>query len=181
MKEYLGRINCFYTFEAEQDFICKNKKTRHITMGVLYKVFDLNTEKEILFKNFNSNEILGVVREVKKTDELEFGYINVISFGECVKVFLDKNSGYIIKMNDDLLKKIGYRIEYEVHTYLRKIRWGDTKEISENTFLKTLKENYELFETAKDDDEKLNLPIINYNIYYSKEDCLKVNYNKLGI
>lgn len=140
-----------------------------LSMEILFKLYDLNTGKEILFSKYYDDEIIGVLKEEKK-DGL---FLKKFYLSDYIKIFVDKDNLYKIVTDDENLNKLGFKVDFEIIDYYKYSDYsenefdGDIK-ISKEIFLETLKKNINNFLKAKDGDFKLNLHISYKNHYKIK-------------
>lgn len=140
-----------------------------LSMEILFKLYDLNTGKEILFSKYYDDEIIGVLKEEKK-DGL---FLKKFYLSDYIKIFVDKDNLYKIVTDNENLNKLGFKVDFEIVDYYKYSDYsenefdGDIK-ISKEIFLETLKKNINNFLKAKDGDFKLNLPISYKNHYKIK-------------
>ena len=66
MEKELYRETCIYNFISEKPFKIEKEKANMLSMEILFKLYDLNTGKEILFNKYYNDEIIGVLKEEKK-------------------------------------------------------------------------------------------------------------------
>ena len=63
MKKELYRETCVYNFISEKLFKVEKEKANLLSIEILFKLYDLNTGKEILFNEYYNDEIIGVLKE----------------------------------------------------------------------------------------------------------------------
>ena len=167
-KEFYREI-CIYNFISENPFEIENKKANMLSIEILFKLYDLNTNKEILFNKYYNDEIIGVLKEEQENSlSLKKFYLS-----NYIKIFVDKDELYKIVTDDEKLNKLGFKIDFEIIDYYKYSDYsenefdGDIK-ISKEIFLETLKKNINNFLKAEDRDFKLNLPISYKNHYKIK-------------
>ena len=169
MEKEFYREACIYNFISENPFEIENKKANMLSIEILFKLYDLNTNKEILFNKYYNDEIIGVLKEEQENSlSLKKFYLS-----NYIKIFVDKDKLYKIVTDDEKLNKLGFKIDFEIINYYKYSDdpenevYGDIK-ISKEIFLKALKNNINNFLKAKDNDFKLNLPISYKNHYKIK-------------
>lgn len=169
MEKEFYRETCIYNFISEKLFKIEKEKANMLSMEILFKLYDLNTGKEILFSKYYDDEIIGVLKEEKK-DGL---FLKKFYLSDYIKIFVDKYNLYKIVTDDENLNKLGFKVDFEIVDYYKYSDYsenefdGDIK-ISKEIFLETLKKNINNFLKAKDGDFKLNLPISYKNHYKIK-------------
>lgn len=169
MEKELYRETCFYNFISEKLFKIEKGKANMLSIEILFKLYDLNTGKEILFNKYYNNEIIGILKE-EQEDSL---VLKNFYLSDYIKIFVDKDELYKIVTDDEKLNKLGFKIDFEIINYYKYSDdpenevYGDIK-ISKEIFLKALKNNINNFLKAKDNDFKLNLPISYKNHYKIK-------------
>lgn len=166
MKKELYRQTCFYNFVSEKLFKVEKEKANLLSIEILFKLYDLNTGKEILFNEYYNDEIIGVLKE-EQEDSL---VLKNFYLSDYIKIFVDKDELYKIVKDDEKLNKLGFKIDFEIIDYYKYSDYSEDEfsgdiEISKEIFLETLKKNIDNFLKAKDDNFKLNLPI-SYKNYY---------------
>lgn len=166
MEKKFYRETCIYNFISEKPFEIENKKANMLSIEILFKLYDLNTNKEILFNKYYNDEIIGVLKE-EQEDSLVLKNFYLSNY---IKIFVDKDELYKIVTDDKKLNKLGFKIDFEIIDYYKYSDYsenefdGDIK-ISKEIFLETLKKNINNFLKAKDNNFKLNLPISYKNHY----------------
>ena len=169
MEKELYRETCFYNFISEKLFKIEKGKANMLSIEILFKLYDLNTGKEILFNKYYNNEIIGILKE-EQEDSL---VLKNFYLSDYIKIFVDKDELYKIVTDNEKLNKLGFKIDFEIINYYKYSDdpenevYGDIK-ISKEIFLKALKNNINNFLKAKDNDFKLNLPISYKNHYKIK-------------
>lgn len=169
MEKEFYRETCIYNFISEKPFKIEKEKANMLSMEILFKLYDLNTGKEILFSKYYDDEIIGVLKEEKK-DGL---FLKKFYLSDYIKIFVDKDNLYKIVTDNENLNKLGFKVDFEIVDYYKYSDYsenefdGDIK-ISKEIFLETLKKNINNFLKAKDGDFKLNLPISYKNHYKIK-------------
>jgi putative electron transport protein SCO1/senC len=68
MEKEFYRETCIYNFISEKPFKIEKEKANMLSVEILFKLYDLNTGKEILFSKYYNDEIIGVLKEEKKMD-----------------------------------------------------------------------------------------------------------------
>ena len=160
MEKELYRETCIYNFISEKPFKIEKEKANMLSMEILFKLYDLNTGKEILFNKYYNDEIIGVLKEEKK-DELS---LKNFYLSDYIKIFVDKDNLYKIVTDDENLNKLGFKVDFEIVDYYKYSSYSEDKsncniKISKEIFLEALKDNINNFLKAKDINFKLNLPI----------------------
>ncbi|EFE86099.1 hypothetical protein [Fusobacterium periodonticum] len=169
MKKELYRETCVYNFISEKPFKIEKEKVIFISIEILFKLYDLNTGKEILFNEYYNDEIIGILKEEQENSSI----LKKFYLSDYIKIFVDKDELYKIVTDDEKLNKLGFRIDFEIvnyHKYSNSSEnsfYSDIK-IPKEIFLKTLKKNIDNFLKAKDNDFKINLPISYKNHYKVK-------------
>ena len=166
MKKELYRQTCFYNFVSEKLFKVEKEKANLLSIEILFKLYDLNTGKEILFNEYYNDEIIGVLKE-EQEDSL---VLKNFYLSDYIKIFVDKDELYKIVKDDEKLNKLGFKIDFEIIDYYKYSDYSEDEfsgdiEISKEIFLETLKKNINNFLKAKDNNFKLNLPISYKNHY----------------
>lgn len=169
MEKEFYRETCIYNFISEKPFEIENKKANMLSIEILFKLYDINTNKEILFNKYYNDEIIGVLKEEKK-DELS---LKKFYLSDYINIFVDKNNLYKIVTDDENLNKLGFKVDFEIVDYYKYSSYSEDEsnyniKISKETFLEALKDNINNFLKAKDRDFKLNLPISYKNHYKVK-------------
>lgn len=166
MEKEFYRETCIYNFISEKPFEIENKKVNMLSIEILFKLYDLNTNKEILFNKYYNDEIIGVLKEEQGNSLI----LKKFYLSNYIKIFVDKDELYKIVRDDEKLNKLGFKIDFEIINYYKYSDEPENEvngdiEISKEIFLKALKKNINNFLKAKDNDFKLNLPISYKNFY----------------
>ena len=169
MEKEFYRETCIYNFISEKPFKIEKEKANMLSMEILFKLYDLNTGKEILFSKYYDDEIIGVLKEEKK-DGLS---LKKFYLSDYIKIFVDKDNLYKIVTDDENLNKLGFKVDFEIVDYYKYSSYSEDEsncniKISKEIFLEALKKNINNFLKAKDGDFKLNLPISYKNHYKIK-------------
>ena len=166
MEKEFYRETCIYNFISENPFEIENKKANMLSIEILFKLYDLNTNKEILFNKYYNDEIIGVLKEEQENSlSLKKFYLS-----NYIKIFVDKDKLYKIVTDDEKLNKLGFKIDFEIINYYKYSSYSEDEsncniKISKERFLEVLKNNINNFLKAKDINFKLNLPI-SYKKFY---------------
>lgn len=166
MEKNFYREACIYNFISENPFEIENKKANMLSIEILFKLYDLNTNKEILFNKYYNDEIIGVLKEEQENSlSLKKFYLS-----NYIKIFADKDKLYKIVTDDEKLNKLGFKIDFEIINYYKYSSYSEDEsncniKISKERFLEVLKNNINNFLKAKDINFKLNLPI-SYKKFY---------------
>lgn len=166
MEKNFYREACIYNFISENPFEIENKKANMLSIEILFKLYDLNTNKEILFNKYYNDEIIGVLKEEQENSlSLKKFYLS-----NYIKIFADKDKLYKIVTDDEKLNKLGFKIDFEIINYYKYSSYSEDEsncniKISKERFLEVLKNNINNFLNAKDINFKLNLPI-SYKKFY---------------
>lgn len=166
MEKEFYREACIYNFISEKPFEIENKKANILSIEILFKLYDLNTNKEILFNKYYNDEIIGVLKEEQENSlSLKKFYLS-----NYIKIFVDKDKLYKIVTDDEKLNKLGFKIDFEIINYYKYSSYSEDEsncniKISKERFLEVLKNNINNFLKAKDINFKLNLPI-SYKKFY---------------
>ena len=166
MEKNFYREACIYNFISENPFEIENKKTNMLSIEILFKLYDLNTNKEILFNKYYNDEIIGVLKEEQENSlSLKKFYLS-----NYIKIFVDKDKLYTIVTDDEKLNKLGFKIDFEIINYYKYSSYSEDEsncniKISKERFLEVLKNNINNFLKAKDINFKLNLPISDKKFY----------------
>jgi putative electron transport protein SCO1/senC len=166
MEKEFYRETCIYNFISEKPFKIKKEKANMLSMEILFKLYDLNTGKEILFNKYYNDEIIGVLKKEKK-DGLS---LKKFYLSDYIKIFVDKDNLYKIVTDDENLNKLGFKVDFEIVDYYKYSSYSEDElncniKISKEIFLEALKDNINNFLKAKDIKFKLNLPI-SYKKFY---------------
>lgn len=132
--------------------------TNIISVDTLLKIYDIHTNKELLFDSREQNEIIGVIADISNKD---FVLKKPIYLSDCLNLIFDKKEMYKIRVNNFLLLQSDYRLEYEIlGFYFCSDRKKADIKISHQEFLKIIYDNTEYF----------NLKFITYwKNYYKKK------------
>lgn len=166
MEKEFYREACIYNFISENPFEIENKKANMLSIEILFKLYDLNTNKEILFNKYYNDEIIGVLKEEQENSlSLKKFYLS-----DYIKIFVDKDNLYKIVTDDENLNKLGFKVDFEIVDYYKYSSYSEDEsncniKISKEIFLEALKDNINNFLKAKDINFKLNLPI-SYKKFY---------------
>lgn len=166
MEEKLYRGTCVYNFISKKPFKIEKEKANLLSIEILFKLYDLDTGKEILFNEYYDDEIIGILKEEQENSLV----LKNFYLSDYIKIFVDKDELYKIITDDENLNKLGFKIDFEIIDYYKYSDYsedefdGDIK-ISKEIFLETLKKNINNFLKAKDRNFKLNLPISYKNHY----------------
>ena len=166
MEKEFYRETCIYNFISEKPFKIEKEKANMLSVEILFKLYDLNTGKEILFSKYYNDEIIGVLKEEKK-DGL---FLKKFYLSDYIKIFVDKYNLYKIVTDDENLNKLGFKVDFEIVDYYKYSSYSEDElncniKISKEIFLEALKDNINNFLKAKDINFKLNLPI-SYKKFY---------------
>lgn len=166
MEKEFYRETCIYNFISEKPFEIENKKANMLSIEILFKLYDLNTNKEILFNKYYNDEIIGILKE-KQENSLSLKKFYLSNY---VKIFADKDKLYKIVTDDENLNKLGFKVDFEIIDYYKYSSYSEDEsncniKISKEIFLEALKDNINNFLKAKDINFKLNLPI-SYKKFY---------------
>ena len=169
MKKEFYRQTCFYNFVSEKIFKVEKEKANLLSIEILFKLYDLNTGKEILFNEYYNDEIIGVLKEEQENSLI----LKKFYLSDYIKIFVDKDELYKIVTDDEKLNKLGFKIDFEIVNYYKHSSYSENSsygniKISKEIFLKALKKNINNFLKAEDIDFKLNLPISYKNHYKVK-------------
>lgn len=117
--------------------------TNIISVDVLLKIYDINTNKELLFDSREQNEIIGVITDMSGKD---FILKKPIYLSDCLDLIFDEKEMYKIKVNNFLLFQANYRLEYEIRGfYMYSNRERNDIKLSHKEFLKIIYDNTEYF------------------------------------
>lgn len=166
MEKELYRETCIYNFISEKPFKIEKEKANMLSMEILFKLYDLNTGKEILFNKYYDDEIIGVLKEEKKGGL----FLKNFYLSDYIKIFVDKDNLYKIVTDDENLNKLGFKVDFEIVDYYKYSSYSEDEsncniKISKEIFLEALKDNINNFLKTKDINFKLNLPI-SYKKFY---------------
>lgn len=164
-KEFYREV-CIYNFISENPFEIENKKVNMLSIEILFKLYDLNTGKEILFNKYYNDEIIGILKEEQENSLI----LKKFYLSDYIKIFVDKDELYKIVTDDEKLNKLGFKIDFEIINYYKYSSYSEDEsncniKISKEIFLEALKKNINNFLKAKDIDFNLNLPI-SYKKFY---------------
>ena len=117
--------------------------TNIISVDILLRIYDIHTNKELLFDSRECNEVIGVINDTSGKD---FILKKPIYLSDCLDLIFDEKEMYKIKVNNFLLLQSNYRLEYEIRGFYfcSDRRKGDIK-ISHQDFLKIIYDNTEYF------------------------------------
>ena len=166
MEKKLYRETCVYNFISEKPFKIEKGKANMLSIEILFKLYDLNTGKEILFNKYYNDEIIGVLKE----EQENLIFLKKFYLSDYIKIFADKDKLYKIVTDDENLNKLGFKVNFEIIDYYKYSSYSEDEfdsdiKISKEIFLETLKNNINNFLKAEDRDFKLNLPISYKNHY----------------
>lgn len=166
MKEKLYRQICVYNFISEKPFKVEKETANLLSIEILFKLYDLNTNKEILFNKYYNDEIIGILKEEQGNSLI----LKKFYLSNYIKIFADKNKLYKIVTDDEKLNKLGFKIDFEIINYYKYSSYPENEsncniKISKEGFLEALKNNINNFLKAEDINFKLNLPI-SYKKFY---------------
>lgn len=169
MKEKLYRQTCVYNFISEKQFKVEKETANLLSIEILFKLYDLNINKEILFNKYYNDEIIGVLKEEQGNSLI----LKNFYLSDYIKIFVDKDKLYKIITDDEKLNKLGFKIDFEIINYYKHSSYSENEsncntKFSKEAFLKALKNNINNFLKAEDHDFKLNLPISYKNHYKIK-------------
>ena len=164
-KEFYREV-CIYNFISENPFEVENKKVNMLSIEILFKLYDLNTGKEILFNKYYNDEIIGILKEEQENSLI----LKKFYLSDYIKIFVDKDELYKIVTDDEKLNKLGFKNDFEIINYYKYSSYSEDEsncniKISKEIFLEALKKNINNFLKAKDIDFNLNLPISYKNHY----------------
>lgn len=135
-------------------------KIRALKIEVVTKLFEKNEGREIVFFNETVPEILGTVpiandkmqeliksKEVKLSDydKTRFTSLKTVEIDDFIKVYLDKEKGIIVDVNEHLISHLGYYMKYDIEYFI--ISGLDTedkktKKITETEFLNIITDDF---------------------------------------
>ena len=139
-------------------------KTRVLKIEVVTKLFEKNEGREIVFFNETVPEILGTVpigndkmqelikiKEVKLSDydKSRFTSLKTVEIDDFIRVYLDKEKGIIIDVNDNLISHLGYYMKYDIeYFFVSGLDTGvhKTKKITETEFLDIINDDFKEIE-----------------------------------
>ena len=166
MEKKFYRETCIYNFISEKLFKIEKGKANMLSIEILFKLYDLNTGKEILFNKYYNDEIIGILKEEQKNSLI----LKKFYLSDYIKIFVDKDELYKIVTDDEKLNKLGFKNDFEIINYYKYSSYSEDEsncniKISKEIFLEALKNNINNFLKAKDVNFKLNLPI-SYKKFY---------------
>lgn len=164
-KEFYREV-CIYNFISENPFEIENKKVNMLSIEILFKLYDLNTGKEILFNKYYNDEVIGILKEEQENSLI----LKKFYLSDYIKIFVDKDKLYKIVTDDEKLNKLGFKNDFEIINYYKYSSYSEDEsncniKISKERFLEALKNNINNFLKVKDVNFKLNLPI-SYKKFY---------------
>ena len=157
----LSRIVMKFNIVDNKEIECELVNVNNLRVGILIRLYDLKNNLELLFDDISRNEILGISNSKNGDTKL---LLEEFYISDCIEVSIDKEKLLDIKVNENLLEKLGYRLEYEVIEYLEFLEEEQTfKEVSKEFFYKKIKKNINKLILAVDEEKefiKCNTPII---------------------
>lgn len=143
------RLGYDYLFLSHPAIKVGNREIGYIALNVKFKLFYVDSNIEILFDT-DEDQIIGKVIHCDLKDSISNCYMS-----EFLKCSFDKKCKKYIKfeeINKEILKELGYLIEYEIDSYSMGV-FTDTshiltesEEISEEEFYRILTENFKNFD-----------------------------------
>lgn len=117
--------------------------TNIISVDILLKIYDIHTNKELLFDSCERNEIIGVITDISNKD---FVLKKPVYLSDCLDLIFDEKEMYKIRVNNFLLLQSDYRLDYEIlgFYFCSDKRKGDIK-LSHKEFLKIIYDNIKYF------------------------------------
>ena len=163
----LSRIVMKFNIVDNKEIECELINVNNLRVGILIRLYDLKNNLELLFDDINRNELLGILSFKNGDTKL---LLEKFCISDCIEVSIDKEKLLDIKVNENLLKELGFRLEYEFIEYSEFLEEKQTfKEISKEKFYKKIEENIDKLFLAVDKTKeciKCNTPII--DITYMK-------------
>lgn len=157
----LSRIVMKFNIVDNKEIECELVNINNLRVGILIRLYDLKNNLELLFDDISRNEILGIFSSKNGDTKL---LLEEFCISDCIEVGIDKEKLLDIKVNENLLEKLGYRLEYEVIEYSEFLEEKQKfKEISKEIFYEKIKENIDKLFLAVDGTKefiKCNTPII---------------------
>lgn len=180
-----NRFISLYRINSANEIDCDFGKIDILAIGISFKLYDIKTNKEILFNQYPFvDEIIGMIKRVKLVNGKKIMVSTPVYLTDCVEIYVTKKNlckGYIKKR---LLKRLGYKLKIKVEGYYKDNDYEDNIgysktindlkqiEITNEDFKKILKDNINNFTAVLDDeyDSKisLNLPV-DYNSNFKIE------------
>ena len=180
-----NRFISLYRINSANEIDCDFGKIDILAIGISFKLYDIKTNKEILFNQYPFvDEIIGMIKRVKLVNGKKIMVSTPVYLTDCVEIYVTKKNlckGYIKKR---LLKRLGYKLKikvegyYEDNDYEDNIGYSKTIndlkqiKITNEDFKKILKDNINNFTAVLDDEYgskiSLNLPV-DYNSNFKIE------------
>lgn len=190
MNEYIderhnNRFISLYRINSANQIDCDFGEIDILAIGISFKLYDIKTNKEILFNQYPFvDEIIGMIKRVKLVNGKKIMVSTPVYLTDCVEIYVTKKNlckGYIKKR---LLKRLGYKLKIKVEGYYKDNDYEDNIgysktindlkqiKITNEDFKKILKDNINNFTAVLDNeyDSKisLNLPV-DYNSNFKIE------------
>ena len=184
-ERYNNRFISLYRINSANQIDCDFGKIDILAIGISFKLYDIKTNREILFNQYPfADEIIGIIKRVKLVNGKKIMVSAPVYLTDCVEIYITKKNlckGYIKKR---LLKRLGYKLKIKVEGYYKDNDYEDNIgysktindlkqiEITNEDFKKILKDNINNFTAVLDNeyDSKisLNLPV-DYNSNFKIE------------
>jgi len=162
----------------------ENEILAGLSITIKYKLFDLNTNLEIVFPDKDQSIGKGVKYISEDGKYAEIGDYYMSNFLKCS---FDKDyEGYIRleEINKEKLKQMGYRLEYERSSYDKDVYTDDncifseSKNISKEEFYKILNENISNFDNIDNTLGAQSCSYVTYLIEYVIEVVVVSNQKR---
>lgn len=184
-ERYDNRFISLYGIASSKTIEYKKEKIDILAIGLSFRLFDIKTNKEVLFNQYPFiDEQIGMLKRVKIYKERKFMVNTPVYLTDCVQVYVTKKKLCKYQIKKRLLKKLGFVLKiktfgfYFDNNYEDNMRYSETIEdleecrISREKFKDILKNNIDFFTTILDNEYKgktiLNLPV-EYNINFKEK------------
>lgn len=184
-ESYNNRFISLYRIVASKTIEYKKEKIDILAIGISFRLFDIKSNKEILFNQYPfSDERIGILKRIKIYNGEKVLVSTPIYLTDCIQLYVTEKNFCKIQIKRRLLKKLGFILKikikgfYKDNDYEDNISYSKTIEdlkesqISREEFKEILKENIKDFTTILDDEYKgktrLNLPV-EYNSNFKEK------------
>lgn len=184
-ERYDNRFISLYRIVSSKTIEYKKEKIDILAIGLSFRLFDIKTNKEVLFNQYPFiDEQIGMLKRVKIYKERKFMVNTPVYLTDCVQVYVTKKKLCKYQIKKRLLKKLGFVLKiktfgfYFDNNYEDNMRYSETIEdleecrISREKFKDILKNNIDFFTTILDNEYKgktiLNLPV-EYNLNFKEK------------
>ena len=184
-ERYDNRFISLYRIVSSKTIEYKKEKIDILAIGLSFRLFDIKTNKEVLFNQYPFiDEQIGMLKRVKIYKGEKIIVNTPVYLTDCIQVYVTKKNFCKYQIKKRLLKKLGFVLKikikgfYKDNDYEDNISYSKTIEdleecrISREEFKEILKNNIDFFTNLLDNDymgkASLNLPV-EYNSNFKEK------------